>query len=71
METLFERSSNDAYNNPGNPVLSKNNFNRNVIQVIDNKILLNNTSGSSPKGDLPFLSSYNLATKETKHAMAL
>jgi dipeptidyl aminopeptidase/acylaminoacyl peptidase len=66
METLFERSSNDAYSNPGNPVLSKNKFNRSVIQIIDNKILLNNTTGSSPKGDLPFLSSYNLSTNETK-----
>lgn len=66
MEKLFERSNNDAYNNPGNPVLAKNKFDRNVIQIIDNKILLNNTTGSSPKGDLPFLSAYNLLTNETK-----
>ena len=66
MELLFERSNNDAYNNPGSPVLTKNKFKRNVIQVFDNKMLLNNTTGSSPKGDLPFLSSYNLSTKETK-----
>ncbi len=66
METLFERSNNDAYNNPGNAVLAKNKFDRNVIQIISNKILLNNTTGSSPKGDLPFLSSYNLLTNQTK-----
>ena len=66
MEILFERSNNDAYNSPGNPVLAKNKFSRNVIEIIDNKILLNNTTGSSPKGDLPFLSSYNLTTNETK-----
>ncbi len=69
METLFERSSNDAYGNPGNPVLFKNKFGRNVIQLMDGgkKILLNNTAGSSPKGDLPFLATFDLATKELKH----
>lgn len=68
METLFERSNNDAYNNPGAPVLTKNKYNRNVIQVIENgnTILLNNTTGSSPKGDLPFLSTFNIHTKESK-----
>ncbi len=69
METLFERSSNDAYSNPGNPVMAKNKFGRNVIQLIDGgkKLLLNNPTGSSPKGDLPFLASFDLSTKELKH----
>jgi dipeptidyl aminopeptidase/acylaminoacyl peptidase len=31
------------------------------------KMLLNNTSGSSPKGDLPFLATFDLATKELNH----
>ena len=69
MEMLFERSNNDAYNNPGNPVLTKNKYGRNVIELMDEgkSLLLNNTVGSSAKGDLPFLASFNLATKELKH----
>ncbi len=69
METLFERSSNDAYGNPGSPVQFKNKYGRNVIQLMDGgkKLLLNNTTGSSPKGDLPFLATFDLATKELKH----
>lgn len=66
LETLFERNITDAYGNPGNPVLTKNNFNKNVIWVNNNYILLNNTTGSSPKGDLPFLARFNLNNKESE-----
>ena len=65
LETLFERSQNDAYHFPGNPVLKKNKYNREVIVTTDNgsKVLLNNTTGSSPKGDLPFLAKFDLSAK--------
>lgn len=66
LETLFERSSNDAYNFMGNPVTTKNNFGRNVVQINGNHILLNNTTGSSPKGDLPFVAVYNFSTKKSE-----
>lgn len=63
---LFERNTTDAYNNPGSPVLTKNQYGKSVIQVIDgNTLLMNNTTGASPKGDLPFLSKYNFETKHT------
>ncbi|MBC7721577.1 MAG: S9 family peptidase [Pedobacter sp.] len=63
---LYERNQTDAYNNPGSPVTSKNKFGRNVIQTTDNgtKILMNNITGSSPKGDLPFLAKFDIATKK-------
>jgi dipeptidyl aminopeptidase/acylaminoacyl peptidase len=66
LETLFERSMTDAYGNPGTPVSTKNRFGRDVIQTTDNgtKILMNNTTGSSPDGDRPFLSKFDLATKQ-------
>ncbi|MFX8331627.1 hypothetical protein ABTL50_19670, partial [Acinetobacter baumannii] len=35
LELLFERSSNDAYNNHGNPVSAKNKYNRDVIVTIE------------------------------------
>jgi len=66
MELLSERSLNDAYNNPGSPVLVKNKFGRYVIELLNNgtALLMNNTTGASPKGDLPFLALFDLNTKK-------
>jgi dipeptidyl aminopeptidase/acylaminoacyl peptidase len=66
MEVLIERNLTDAYNNPGEPVLTRNSLGRPAIQLTDNgtQILMNNTSGSSAKGDLPFLSKFDMATKK-------
>lgn len=68
METLYEMNQTDAYNDPGEPVTTKNRFGRNVIQTVDNgtKLLLNNTTGSSAKGDLPFLAKFDLASKKNE-----
>ncbi len=68
LELLWERNQTDAYNNPGTPTTTKNKFGRSVIQTTDNgtKILMNNTVGSSPKGDLPFLAKFDLATKKSE-----
>jgi len=67
IEKLMERNTTDAYSNPGFPVTEKNNWGRDVIKVIDggNKILMNNPTGSSPNGDLPFLASFDLTTKKS------
>jgi dipeptidyl aminopeptidase/acylaminoacyl peptidase len=66
MEKLMERNTTDAYSNPGFPITDKNKFGRDVLKVIDNgnKILMNNTTGSSPKGDLPFLATFDLKEKK-------
>ncbi|QEC45069.1 alpha/beta hydrolase family protein [Pseudobacter ginsenosidimutans] len=68
LETLLERNSTDAYGNPGNPVTEKNKYGRSVIRLTDNntKILMNNPVGSSPKGDLPFIAKFDLATKKSE-----
>lgn len=67
METLIERNTTDAYSNPGSPVTVRNQFGRQVIKVQDgNKLLMNNPVGSSPKGDLPFLASFDLTTKKSE-----
>jgi dipeptidyl aminopeptidase/acylaminoacyl peptidase len=68
LEILFSRNTTDAYSNPGSPVTEKNQFGRNVILTLDNgnAIVLNNITGSSPKGDLPFLSVFDLTTKKTE-----
>lgn len=68
LETLYERNQTDAYNNPGTPVSTKNKFGRPGIQTTDNgtKILMNNTTGASSKGDLPFLAKFDLTTKKNE-----
>lgn len=68
LETLLERNTTDAYGNPGLPVTVKNQFGRQVIKLIDNdtKLLMNNQVGSSPKGDLPFIAKFDLATKKNE-----
>ena len=67
MEKLMERNTTDAYSNPGFPVTEKNQWGRDVLKTIDNgsKLLMNNSTGSSPKGDLPFLATFDLNTKKT------
>lgn len=66
LESLYERNTTDAYGFPGSPVTEKNKYGRYVIRLVDNgsKLLMNNTTGSSPKGDLPFLAKFDLTTKQ-------
>ncbi|WP_432708493.1 prolyl oligopeptidase family serine peptidase [Pedobacter sp.] len=66
LETLYEGNQTDAYNNPGFPVMAKNKYGRYVVKTVDNgkKLLMNNTTGSSAKGDLPFLAKFDLKTKK-------
>jgi dipeptidyl aminopeptidase/acylaminoacyl peptidase len=68
LETLYEGNQTDAYNDPGDPVLTRNKYGKYVIQTVDNgtKILMNNQTGSSPKGDLPFLAKFDLASKKNE-----
>lgn len=68
IETLYERSQNDAYNSPGVPVMAKNKFGRDAIVTVDggSKILMNNVTGSSPPGDLPFLAKFDIASKKNE-----
>jgi len=64
VKLLAERSTNDAYNDPGQPYTKKNTWGRSVLATIENgsKLLMINNTGSSPKGDLPFLAKYDLST---------
>jgi dipeptidyl aminopeptidase/acylaminoacyl peptidase len=67
LETLITRNTTDAYSNPGFPVTDKNQYGRDVIKTINNgsQLLMNNPTGSSPKGDLPFLATFDLSTKKS------
>lgn len=68
IEKLQERNTTDAYTSLGFPVTVQNAWGRDVIKTTDNgaKLLFNNTTGSSPKGDLPFLASFDMNTKKSE-----
>ncbi len=66
LEKLITRNTTDAYSNPGQPLTVQNQYGRPVLQTIDNgnKIIFNNLTGSSPKGDRPFLMTYDVHKKK-------
>ncbi len=66
LNLLIDRSTDDAYNDPGTPMTEKNNFGRNTIKVINGTKIVMRGNGASPKGDLPFLNTFDIYTKETK-----
>lgn len=58
--TIIDRSENDRYNDPGTPVMVKNQYQRPVLYVSPKQDLLMTAPGASPEGDRPFLSSFNI-----------
>ncbi|MBO9731691.1 MAG: prolyl oligopeptidase family serine peptidase [Chitinophaga sp.] len=58
--TLIDRSENDRYNDPGDPVLMKNQYHQPVLYVSPKHELLMTAPGASPEGDRPFLSAFSL-----------
>lgn len=63
---LWERSYEDAYQDPGNPLMHSNAAGRSVLWLDKGKIYLSG-QGSSPEGDYPFLDSYQLSNgKKTR-----
>ena len=66
-KVVIERSTEDAYNDPGDVITEINKYGRYVMLVTsDNKVFFRG-NGSSPKGDMPFLDKMDLATgKKTR-----
>ena len=62
---IIERSSDDLYNDPGDPVFTENQFGRNVL-MRNGDLLYMRSEGGSPEGSMPFLSTFNTQTKEQK-----
>jgi dipeptidyl aminopeptidase/acylaminoacyl peptidase len=56
---MWERSYEDAYQDPGSPLMQSNAAGRSVLWLHQGKIYLSG-QGSSPAGDYPFLDSYEL-----------
>ncbi|WP_376697436.1 S9 family peptidase [Wenzhouxiangella sp. EGI_FJ10305] len=61
-----ERSYNDAYNDPGQPVTTRGEFGTQVIHVFDGDKVLLTGQGASPEGNVPFLDRHDFSTDETK-----
>ncbi len=61
---IFDRSTEDVYSDPGNPIMTTNEWGRQVIWIQkDNSIFLTG-AGASPEGDLPFLDRLDLASQK-------
>ncbi len=67
LTELSTRNTTDAYTSPGSPVTKPNQYGKNTLLLTGKgkKLLFNNTSGSSPKGDLPFLISFDLSSRKS------
>jgi dipeptidyl aminopeptidase/acylaminoacyl peptidase len=61
---VWERSWEDRYGDPGDPVLEPNEFGRDVLLITNGRLHLVGT-GASPEGDRPFYDTLELATGET------
>ncbi len=62
---IFDRSTQDRYNDPGSPVMTNLENGERVILMDKDWIYLSG-SGSSPQGDHPFLDRMNINTLETE-----
>lgn len=65
IKVLFDRQYDDIYSDPGSPVLTKNRFGRNVVEIKKNSVYMI-SQGGSPEGYRPYLSSLNLKTLDNK-----
>ena len=66
MEVLIDRSTDDAYNDPGTPLNEKNKYGRETPKLLNGSQLVMRGMGASSKGDLPFLNTFDINSKETK-----
>ena len=64
-KALWSRGGPDRYNQPGSP-MEKGLPNGDRAVILDGDTVFLTGNGPSPKGDHPFLSKYNMATKEFK-----
>jgi dipeptidyl aminopeptidase/acylaminoacyl peptidase len=66
VDSLFERSSNDAYSDIGTPMTAKNSFGQQVLILLNGKELLLRSQGSSPEGDMPLVQTFDVTTKQKR-----
>ncbi len=59
---IIERSSDDIYNDPGDPLFVENEFGKNVLMRSGDLVFMT-SQGGSPEGNMPFLSTFDTKTK--------
>jgi dipeptidyl aminopeptidase/acylaminoacyl peptidase len=59
---IIERSSDDIYNDPGDPLFVENQFGKNVL-LRNGDLIFMTSQGGSPDGNMPFLSTFDSKTK--------
>lgn len=64
-QVIIERSSDDIYTDPGDPVFTENAFGRNVLLRKGDLVFMTGEGGSA-EGSMPFLSTFDTKTKEQK-----
>jgi dipeptidyl aminopeptidase/acylaminoacyl peptidase len=62
---IFDRNYQDRYNDPGNFVTTRNDFDERVLELENGNAFLMG-DGFSEKGQFPFIDEYNLKTQQTK-----
>lgn len=66
VDSLFERSSNDAYSDIGTPMTAANEFGKQTLILLNGKELFLRSTGSSPEGDRPFVQTMDINTGKKK-----
>ncbi|HLW20872.1 MAG TPA: prolyl oligopeptidase family serine peptidase [Cyclobacteriaceae bacterium] len=61
-QVIIDRSSDDIYNDPGDPIFKNNEYGESVLVKKGNNIYLT-SEGGSPEGSMPFLSAFNVKTE--------
>jgi hypothetical protein len=62
---IYERSTQDAYGDPGRPVMRRMKDGRSLVRMKDGR-MYRAGQGSSPKGDRPFLDLWNPADNKAE-----
>lgn len=64
-KVIFDRNYQDRYNDPGNFVTTRNDFDERVLELENGNAFLMG-DGFSEKGQFPFIDEFNLKTQQTK-----
>ncbi len=66
VDLIIDRSTEDRYDDPGSPEMKRSEYGTWVLNTVnDGTSLLMTGIGSTPEGNRPFLSEFNLETKES------
>lgn len=64
-EVIIDRTTADRYSDPGSPMTVKNEYGYYVLKFDKSNVFMSSIGGS-PEGDRPYLSKFNLKTKENE-----